>query len=153
MSVEDLIRLRDENRYTRQRLARLHTAVSSLPCPPAGPAFLGLLEESARFFEAELPRHILEEETQVFPHYVGMDGAGALLRLREEHQALHGLALEFAHRVRRFTEAPSDEAWRMVREHASAIELLLHRHMAHEDAILRHLTRGECHDAFGPVGP
>ncbi|MFN3430060.1 MAG: hemerythrin domain-containing protein [Candidatus Sericytochromatia bacterium] len=149
MSIEDLLRLHDENRCARQSLALLHTAVSSLPCPPEGHAFLGLLRESARYFETELPRHILEEETRVFPHYAGMDGAGELVALREEHRQLHDMAAEFARWVRHFAEAPTDEAWRMVREHGNAIEMATRRHMDHEDAILRRLTQAECHDSFG----
>jgi iron-sulfur cluster repair protein YtfE (RIC family) len=150
MSIDDRLRLHDENRYTRQSLALLHTAVSSPNCPPAGHAFWGLLHESARFFDTELPRHILEEETQVFPHYACMDGAGELLALREEHRVLHGMATEFARWVRRFAESPTDEAWRMVREHANALEMAMRRHLDHEDAILRRLGHAEGRDAFGP---
>lgn len=148
MGYEDLLHLHEDHRYARRSLELLHTSVSSLPCPPAGHAFMGLLAEASAYFERELPAHIVEEETHVFPHYACLEGAGALHELRKEHDELRELAAEFARWVRLFLATPSDEHWRMVREHANEIEMVMCRHMANEDAILRRLARAE--SAEGP---
>jgi Hemerythrin HHE cation binding domain len=143
MSFEDLHRLHGEHRYARQCLDLLHTAVSCPSCPPAGHAFLGLLQEAAAYFEHDMPRHMLDEEMNVFPRYLALEGSRDLWSLREEHQDLWVLAAEFACWVRRFVDDPTDERWRMVRQHAIELEIVARRHMVHEDEVLRRLAKAE----------
>jgi hemerythrin-like domain-containing protein len=129
--------------YDRQSLELLHVAVSSTVCPPAGHAFFSLLRNAADYFAHELPRHIEEEERQHFGRIEGGDESPEIPGLCEEHQALMAQAAEFARLVNAFLAAPSDEAWRVVRGRALALEAQMRRHLAHEEEVLRRRWGGE----------
>lgn len=150
MSVDDIQRLHADHRYARQSLELLRTAVSCHARPPAGHAFLRMLQEAAAYFEQELPRHMLDEEMNVFPHYLGLEGSRDLWRLREEHQDLWALSEEFARWAERFASDPTDARWHMVREHALDLEGLMQRHLAHEEEVMRRLAKAESAEAPGP---
>lgn len=128
-----------DHRYVEQSLALLHKVLASHACPPPGHAFWCLLDNVATFFGTELPRHILTEETEVFPAYAGCDDAQALQAIRQEHDQLLELTATFIHWLGVVRARPNEGDWSILRRHGEQMEQALQAHLRHEDEVLDRL--------------
>ena len=128
-----------DHRYVEQSLALLHKVLASHACPPQGHAFWSLLDSVADFFGQEMPRHILSEETEVFPAYAGRDEGQALTALRHEHEQLLELTAGFTHWLGVVRACPNEADWAILRQHGERIAAVLAAHLKHEDEVLDRL--------------